>query len=340
MISKGVRIYLLKKLVRYLVTVFVSMLICFLIPRLAPGDPISSMLARLATAAGQSGSTGSTSGSSIVKYYIQKFGLDKDYLTQFVMYVSNLFRGDLGPSIMAYPTPVVDLIAEHLPWTIFLLGSTTVISWVIGNILGAFVGWSKHHKINAVIVSVSMSIGQIPYYLLSLILIYLFVYLVPIFPSGGGKSIFTTVGFNLPFIIDVLKHAMLPALSIILVNLGSTIVHMRGLMVSIQGSEFLKFAEAKGLSKNVILMKYAFRNALLPQVTSLGMSLGFILSGSMLVEWIFAYPGMGQLFVTSLRYFDYNVMNAVFLLTIFGVLTANLLLDLLYPLIDPRIKSA
>jgi peptide/nickel transport system permease protein len=333
MISRETRAYILSKVVRYVITVFAAIFICFLIPRLAPGDPISSLLARLRTTAGPG-------GSDVVKHYIERFGLDKDYLTQFLMYLANLFRGDLGPSIMAYPKPVAELIAERLPWTIFLLGSTTVISWIIGNILGAFVGWSKNEKLNAMIVSVCITISQIPFYIFSLVLIYLFVYLIPIFPSSGAKSIFTSPGFNLPFILDVLNHAMLPALSIILVNLGSTIIHMRGLIVSIKGSEFLKFAEAKGLSKKTILMKYAFRNALLPQVTSLGMSLGFILSGSMIVEWVFAYPGIGQLFVNSLTYFDYNVMNAIFLLTIFGVLTANLLLDLLYPLIDPRIKSA
>ncbi len=337
--TRQTTVYLAKKLTRYFVTVFVSILVCFLLPRLAPGDPITALLSRLAKAAGQVITPGQSGGSEIVQFYIKKFGLDKDVLTQFFVYVNNILRGDLGPSIMAYPRPVADLIAERLPWTIFLLGSTTIIAWVIGNVLGAFVGWSRNHRVNAIVIGVSLAVSQIPFYILSLILIYLFVYLFPILPSSGGKSIYTIMGPNLPFIIDALVHAVLPSLSIILVSLGGTIIEMRGLIQSILGSDFLKFAETKGLRKNVILMQYAFKNALLPQVTSLGMSIGFILSGSMIVEWIFAYPGMGQLFVNSLAYYDYNVMNAIFLLTIFGVLTANLLIDLLYPLFDPRVRG-
>lgn len=336
-LTKEIGIYLLKKITRYVITIFIATLISFLIPRLMPGDPITAILDKLTLLSGERVDEGSQ--AVIVQHFIQKFGLDKDYLTQYVLYISNVFRGDLGPSIMAYPRGVMELLLERLPWTIGLLGTATLISWTTGNVLGAFVGFSEKAKTNAVIISLCMAVSRIPYYIFSLLLIYCFVYIIPLFPWGGGKSVYTTIGFNLPFLQDVLYHSFLPALSIVITGVGTTVISMRGLMQSIKGSDFLKFAEAKGLSKNTILMKYAFRNALLPQVTSLGMSLGFMLGGSMLVEWIFAYPGIGRLFVISLVYFDYNTMNAIFLLTIFGVLTANLLIDLLYPLIDPRVKT-
>lgn len=341
-ISKETSVYLAKKFIRYFITLFVSLGVTFLIPRLVPGDPILALLVRLSSAGGQTltPQTVLSSSSGVVRFYVQKFGLDKDLFTQFILYINNLFHWDFGPSIMAYPRTVSSLMIDRIPWTIGLLITVTLVSWVIGNVIGAFVGWSKRAKTNAMIISTSMVISQIPYYILSLVLIYIFAVIFPVLPIGGGHSIFTIPGFNAAFIIDVFRHSMLPALSIILVSLGTTILSMRGMMQHILGSDYLRFAETKGLKKNVIMMRYAFRNALLPQVTGLGLSLGFIMSGAMLTEWIFSYPGMGTLFVTSLAYLDYNVMQGIFVMTIFGVLTTNLLLDLIYPLIDPRVKSS
>jgi len=277
-------------------------------------------------------------GEEIVKAYKQMFGLEGDLFTQYIRYLSQVLRGSLGVSIAFFPTPVEALIARALPWTIGLLTTAVIISWALGNIFGALVGWSRNSKINIAIASVCLVLSRIPYYVLALILVLVFAYYIPLFPVSGAMRMGATPRLTLDFILDVMKHAFLPALSIILSSLGGWLIGMRSLIINLQGEDFLMFAEAKGLKKNAILMKYAFRNALLPQVTGLALSLGYTVSGSLLVEAIFGYPGVGSLYVTAIGLNDYNLIQGMTLIIIFSVLTANLLIDLLYPLIDPRIR--
>jgi peptide/nickel transport system permease protein len=305
-----------------------------MLPRFMPGNPIDAMLAQMSFLGAST-----PEGEKIAEAYKKEFGLDKDLLTQYIAYLRQLFAGKLGLSIMAYPTEVEVLIARALPWTIGLLLTTTLIAWTLGNVLGAFVGWSGKRKLNSALVVISLCLHQIPYYLLGLILVFAFAYILPIFPTGGGYDFRLSPGFDPKFVVSVIRHSTLPALSIVLVAVGGWMIGMRSLIVSILGEDYLLFAEAKGLKKNVIMMKYAFRNALLPQVTGLVLSLGFLVNGALLTEQIFAYPGMGSLFVNAFNYRDYNVMQAVFLLSTLGVLGACFLLDIMiYPLVDPRIR--
>jgi peptide/nickel transport system permease protein len=298
-----------------------------------PGNPIDAYLIKLA----QLGVT-IPSGSLVYKTYIQEFGLDKDLLTQFVLYIRQILKGDLGVSIMAYPENVSALLLRSLPWSLVLLLTTTIIAWVIGNILGAFIGWSSKKRVNAVLVSFSLVLNQIPYYIFAIILVMLFVYYIPLFPSSGGYDIGLTPGFNAKFFISMIRHAILPALSIIVVAVTSWMLSMRALVVSILGDDYLMFAKAKGLRKHTILMKYAFRNALLPQVTGLALGLGSIVNGALLTEYVFAYPGIGWLFLRAFGYRDYIVMQAGFLFLTLSVLGACFLIDILYPLLDPRVR--
>lgn len=325
--------YLTRRLVSYLITIFASMTLIFIIPRLAPGDPIAQLILRMEMQGIASG------GEAMVEAYITRFGLDKDMWTQYVLWLSNLLNGNMGLSMRWFPVSVQELIANALPWTIGLLIVVITLGWLIGNILGAFVGWrSEHSKINWIIASIAIVINQIPFYILGLLLVMIFAFYIPLFPSAGGSShmrIFS--GITLAYVIDVFYHATLPALSVIIVSVGGYLVRMRSLIVNIKGEDYVRFAQARGLRKNRILMKYAFRNALLPQVTSLAMSLGSICSGSLIIEWIFSYPGIGSLYVTAISNFDYNVIQGITLLIIFGVMTAILIIDLIYPLIDPRI---
>lgn len=281
----------------------------------------------------------STQGAAAAAAFKEKFGLNKDLFTQYVLYWEQLLRGDLGPSMAYFPSSVMDVILQGLPWTMGLLSIVTILAWAIGNILGAMVGITGDRKMNSVLISLSMCFNRIPYFILGLIFIYYFSYAVHLFPSSGAYSMFAIVGFNLNFIIDVIWHATLPALSIMIGTVGGWILTMRSQIVSILGSDYLAFAEAKGLKKNVILMRYAFRNAMLPQVTHLGMELGFIVSGAMMTEMIFAYPGIGMTFIESLKLRDINVMQGIFLFITLSVLTANLVIDIIYPLIDPRVRQ-
>jgi len=323
---------MVKRLISYFVTLFAAFTIIFLIPRFAPGDPIQALLMRLSLQGQQI-----PGGDEIVKAYKKMFGLEGDLFTQYVNYISQVLRGNLGISIAFFPTPVEALIARALPWTIGLLTTTIILSWILGNVFGALIGWSKSSKINMVIATICLVLSRIPYYVLALVLILVFAYYIPLFPVSGAMRMGATPSLSLEFILDVMRHAFLPSLSIILSSLGGWLISMRSLIINLQGEDFLLFAEAKGLKRNVILMKYAFRNALLPQVTGLALSLGYTVSGSLLVEAIFAYPGVGSLYITALGLNDYNLIQGMTLLIIFAVLTANLLIDLLYPLIDPRI---
>lgn len=276
-------------------------------------------------------------GYELIQEYTRRFGLDQDLFSQYLNYLRNLFQGDLGYSIAFFPMKVWDITQNALPWTIMLLVTTTIMSWVAGNLLGTFIGWHRGGKADKVITWTALSLSRIPYYFTALILVFVLAYKIPIFPPLGAYSIGKVPSLSVDFIIDAISHAILPALSILTVAVGGWMISMRSMIVNILGEDYLLLAEAKGLKKNTIMMKYAFRNALLPQITGLAMSLGFIVNGALLMESIFKYPGMGTLFINALNRQDYNLMQGVFLITTLSVLAANLLIDLIYPLVDPRI---
>ncbi|MGQ9631629.1 MAG: ABC transporter permease [bacterium] len=332
MINRAFIRYLWKRLIIYLITVFAAVTINFFIPRLIPGDPISTLLLRMS----QQGQV-IPGGQELVEAFKKRFGLEGNWLIQYKSYILRLLQGDLGPSIMSFPMTVQELIVKALPWTIGLLVVAVLISWIMGNLLGAFIGWRRESRADTVITSISLCLSQIPYYFLALILVFLLAYTIPLFPASGA---FTTIGGRLKglrFFVDIIYHAILPALSIVTVSVGGWIITMRSMVLTTLGEDYILLAEAKGLQRNVILVKYALRNALLPQVTGLGMALGFIMNGALLTETIFNYPGLGSLLLAAIGNVDYNLMQGILLMTIVSVLTANLILELVYPLVDPRI---
>lgn len=325
--------YLAKRIITLAISVLLGISLVFFIPRLSPHDPVQEFLMRLEMQEESWGSEG------LVDAYVEKFGLDKSYWAQFVLWVSNVFRGDLGLSLMYYPSTVMSVIKTAVPWSIGLLSVTTVIGWVFGNFLGAMVGWfAEKSKWNWVLAYVSIFLNRIPYYILALLLIMVFCFYIPILPSGGGMSydrIFK--GITLDYIMDIIYHATLPALSLILVSLGGSIVAMRSLIVNVKAEDFIVFAQARGLNKWRIMYKYAFRNAMLPAFTGLIMGLGGIVGGSMIIEWLFSYPGLGTYAVNAIKNYDYNVIQGITLFTITATMTATFILDMVYPLVDPRI---
>jgi peptide/nickel transport system permease protein len=328
------RNYIIKRLIWFLAIAFFAITINFFLPRLIPGDPYLSLLNDMRRK-GQA--LNIEDFMKHINNYRIRFGLDKDLPTQYFMYLQQLFQGDIGVSLMAFPAPVITLILRVLPWSLGLLFNVTIISWTLGVVLGSLVALRRESKILNFFHFISLGLVQIPYYIIALILVSLLAYVIPLFPSSGGYSIGMMPGLNLSFIADVLYHSFLPALSLIIVSVGGWMIEMRGVTTTILGEDYILYAEATGLKKRTILIRYAFRNALLPEITRLAMSLGGIVGGALLLEIIFSYPGMGQLLLFAMNHMDYNIMQGVFLFSTLSTLVAVLLIDLLYPLVDPRV---
>jgi len=300
-----------------------------------PGDPISLYFQTLACRYKVSISN----YQSIVEEYRKAFGLDKDLFTQYICFLKNvILNRDLGPSILAFPTHSQVLILRALPWSIGLLSIAALISWCLGIILGTVLGWLRGGKLDSIIFILSLVFSQIPIYYLGLILIFLMAFIFGLLPSGGAYSAAIIPRFSLTFILDVIRHAILPALSIIIVTASSFIISQRQLVISILGEDYLMFAKAKGLRRLRLLYRYVLRNSIIPQVVALGIMLGFTVSGALMVEMVFNYPGMGTLFKLAMESLDYNTLQGIILMTIFVVLTLNFLIDLLLPLFDPRVR--
>jgi len=325
--------YLSERFVIFVATIFISITTVFFVPRLTPGNPLSAVFSNLA------GVGGSLNAPQLIEEYNRLFGLDRSLWEQYVSFLRELVRGNLGYSIGSFPSHVSDMLRSAIPWTIGLLTVTTLISWVLGSLIGAVVGWrgGKSRFVQA-LVSVALVLYTIPYYILAIILVFLFAFYWRIFPLSGAYSVGLRPGLSLDFALDVLRHAALPALSMIVVSLGWWFLSMRSLITSLKGEDYILQAEAKGLSERRILWGYAFRNALLPQATGLAISLGHIVGGALITEVIFAYPGLGWLIYNSIKGLDFPVIQGGVLLIVFSVALANFAIDMVYPLIDPRIR--
>ena len=230
------------------------------------------------------------------------------------------------------------MIAEALPWTVALLGTTTVVSFALGTFLGALLGWPRAPRWMRWLMPPLWALHAIPFFLLGLILIYLFAFRFPVLPMFGGYSAGAFPAFTGPFVLDLLRHAILPALSIVLVATGGWALSMRGMMVTTQGEDYVIFAEAKGLRSLTIFLRYCVRNALLPQATGLALALGQIVSGAVLVEVIFGYPGIGTVLFQAIRENDHFLIQGIVFTVIIALGLATLILDAIYPLLDPRIS--
>jgi len=326
--------YLVRRLFVFFIVLWLAATVNFLIPRISPVNPIRE---RLLQAVGQGG-VSLAPMEEMVKSYEARFGLDKPMYVQYVNYMSDLFHLDFGYSITRFPNRVSDMILKALPWTLFLITVSTLLSFAVGTLLGALLAWSKSPRWIYWISPPLLTLSAIPYYLLGLVLIFFFAFLLKWFPLGGGYSLGTLPSMSLRFVQDALSHSVLPAASIILSGCGFWALSMRGMMVTTQGEDYMTLAEAKGLSDRRIFLRYGIRNAILPQTTSLALSLGYVVSGSVLVEVVFGYPGVGSLLWQAVRTFDYFIIYGVTFMIIVAIGLATLILDLVYPLLDPRIS--
>lgn len=328
------RRYILTRTLTLVASVYVSITVVFLIPRLVPGNPLDAVFARLAQMGARVGS------EELIEEYKRMFGLDKDLLTQYMSFLNELAKGNLGYSINSFPTTVAELLVRAVPWTVGLLGVTTIISWVLGTLIGAVVGWRGDRSMaSRLLVPFALLMYITPYYILAILLLFFFAYYLNLFPSSGGYTVGMELrGLTLDFILDVLHHSVLPALSIVIASLGWWFLSMRSMIITVKGEDFVLMAYAKGLKEKTVMWRYAFRNAILPQTTGLAISLSHIVGGALLTEVIFAYPGIGWLIYTAITSLDYPVIQGSVLLVIVAVALANYFIDLVYPLIDPRIR--
>jgi len=273
-----------------------------------------------------------------VQAYETKFGLDRPLWQQYGSYMNDMLHGDLGFSISNYPKTVWELILEGLPWTMGLLLTTTLLAFVIGSLLGALMAWPKASNLFRYILPSLLIFGAIPAYVIALTLIYFVAFRWKLLPIGGGYGIGMFPGFNIGFIKDVLVHSMLPALALVLAGAGGWAIGMRGMLVTIQGEDYMTFGEAKGLKNWRLFYRYAVRNALLPQVTGLALALSFIVSGSVLVELVMGYPGIGTLLARSINQLDYFMIYGIVFVIITGIAITMFIMDMIYPFLDPRIS--
>jgi peptide/nickel transport system permease protein len=327
--------YLLKKLLIYAIIFFTALTVCFVFVRLIPGNPIQRLLLNLRRKYG-----GRPDAQKLIEAYIKKFGLDLDIGSQYMKYLHGVFIDfNLGPSTLAFPTPAINLVMMRMPWTIGLCVTAILISWTLGIVIGVFLGYRKNSKIDTVLYTAAMGFSQIPSVLFAVLLLLFFGYMLAWFPTKWAYDPNLTVSLNLDFIASVLYHSFLPGLAFVLTDFIGWFMSTRATTVTILGEDYLLFARAKGLKKIRLLKRYVLRNVLLPQITGLAMTLGGAVNGIFLIEWVFQYPGVGGLLGQASGALDYNTFQAIILISTLSVLAANFVIDIMYPLIDPRIKA-
>jgi peptide/nickel transport system permease protein len=318
-------------------TIWGAFTVAFFVFRMLPVNPVDAWIKALE----RQYSTKVAGGAEMVNYYKEQFGLNGTLPEQYVRYVYNvIIKQDLGPSFINFPTPVQTLIMQRLPWTIMLLGTSVVLSWVLGLIVGLLAGWFRESRLSGAITNLSVALSQIPPYLVAVFLILFLGYQLHLLPYRGAWDAQYPIGFTWEFISSALSHAILPAMSIVLVSVAGWILSTRSLIITLLGEDYLTYAEAKGLKSWNIMSRYALRNAMLPQATALALTLGFVMNGQLLIEILFVYPGIGELLSRAIQLFDFNTIMGVILLSIVSVMTASLLVDLALPAIDPRIRTA
>jgi len=327
--------YLLPRIGQWALVIFIGVTVTFIIPRLSPNDPVETRVGQMMMSGGQ---VYPEAVAHLREALTEMYGLKGSSWEQYVAFWGRLFRGDLGPSLSTFPTPVTTLIAQAMPWTLGLLLTAVLISWVLGNVLGAFASYYPKSRIMSVIDVLSQAVRPIPYYVMALVMLIMFAYVIKIFPFSGAYPPGTRVQLTPQFMLTVIKHSALPALSLVTLGMGGWFLGMKSLCSNIISEDYVVYAETTGLHENKILFNYVMRNALLPQITGLGLQLGSIFSGALIMEVVFGYPGMGMLTLQAVMGNDYSLIMGIAIFSIVGVATSVLILDLIYPLFDPRVR--
>jgi len=322
--------FFIRRGVFYIVTAWAAVTLNFFLPRMMPGDPVSAMIIK----------AGGTISPDAINSLRVLFGLDngQNLWQQYVAYWGQLFHGDLGYSFSFYPTPVAEVIDQSLPWTVGLVGIATVLSVLLGTTVGTLIGWRRGTKADAVL-PVATFFSAVPYFWFGLIAILLFAVTWDIFPSSKGYQPGLIPAWNWEFISSVLWHGILPALTIVVSSISGWILGMRNMMVTVGSEDYVTVAQAKGLKERRVMVSYAARNAILPQISSFALALGFIVGGTLVMEMVFSYPGIGYVLYQAVVGNDYPLMQGCFLVITLAILVANMLADVVYAFLDPRTRQ-
>jgi ABC-type dipeptide/oligopeptide/nickel transport system permease component len=324
--------YFLRRSGFFVLTLWAAVTLNFLIPRLQPGNPAQAMVERL---------TGQNKAPNPAQVHAISLMLGLPHtglLAQYWQYLGSIATLHFGYSYTYFPYPVMHMIAQALPWTLVLVGTTQIIGFAVGTALGAFAAGRRNSTFDSVVSLGSTFLGTLPFFWIALLLLYIFAFVFPVFPQGGGYSGSVTPELSLSFFLDAAYHSILPAIVLLITAPIGWIMSMRNNMVQILGADYTRLARAKGLTSRRIVLNYTARNAILPNVTGFAMALGTLIGGQVFVEEIFRYPGMGLLLFQAIGNKDYPMMQAVFLILTVGVLVANLVADFLYGVLDPRVR--
>lgn len=322
--------FILRRLGFYAIAAWASITLNFFLPRFMPGDPASAIFAR---AQGRM-------EPAAIEAMKKAYGLSDDPLpVQYWSYIRAIFRGDLGTSFSSFPASVTEVIGTGMAWTLLLGLTSVIIAFALGSLLGILGAWRRGGMLDSVLPPLLMFVGSFPYFWLATVGLFYLGFQWDLFPLRHAYDAGLRPGWNWEFIGSALRHIVLPAGTVVLVSIGGWVLGMRNTMISTLAEDYVTMAEAKGLSQRRVMFAYAARNALLPNVTAFGMALGFVLSGALLTEVVFSYPGLGYQLLNAVRGLDYPLMQGLFLMITLAVLAANLLVDLVYVRLDPRVRG-
>lgn len=330
---KGYIKYFRKKIIWFILTLIVAVVLNFVLPRLMPADPVAAITGKMAQ-----GMTDASAVAEIYSRYEEEFGTNKPMHQQFFVFVKNMFRGDFGTSFSQYPRSVSDIISSSIMWTIALQLPAIIVGWLIGNLLGALAAYIKK-GFDKVLMPLSLFISNIPAFGMAVMLLVLFSVKLKVTPIGGGYAFDMIPNFSWAFIKSVIEHYQLPFWSIVLISIGGQAVGMRSMSIYELNADYVKYARFLGI-KDRKIVGYVFRNAMLPQVTGLVMSIGTMVGGALVAEIIFSYPGLGSTMYAAVTAADYPLISATTLIITLMVLAMTFLLDIIYAFIDPRVKAA
>ena len=330
----GYASYVGRRLAQFLLVVFIGINIAYLVTHASPIDPVEQSISAVTSF----GNTAPDAIEQMRNSLRELYGLGGTPVQQYLTFWKRILSADFGPSLSAFPTPVGTLIGRALPWTAGLLAVSTLVAWVLGNLLGGLAGYYRQSRGLKLLGVIAMGLHPIPYYILAMLLLILFGFIWPVLPISGGATMNLPQTMTVEFVGSVLQHAILPALSLILIGVGSWFLGMRSLVSNVLAEDYVVYAELAGVNSWRILTSYVMRNALVPQVTGLAMSLGGIFNGAVITEKVFGYPGLGSLLVDAVYAGDYGLVLGVTTISILGVSVGVLAIDLLYPLLDPRVK--
>jgi peptide/nickel transport system permease protein len=326
--------YAARRFIQFAFVIVTGITLAFIIAHLSPVDPVEQSLSLMTGF-----SASDPRAIEILRQSLSElYGVKGNLFDQYLIFWRRVLTGDFGPSLSAFPTPVMTIILRTMPWTFGLLVLSTLFAWIAGNTLGALAGYFRDNRLLKAIGMAVMALQPIPTYITGLTLVICLGYLWPILPISGGAQVNLAPAFDRTYVWSVLVHGTLPALTLVLVGLGGWFISMRSLVSNIVTDDHVIYAELAGVRPKLIFSQYVARNAMLPQVTGLALNLGHVFSGAVIVEFIFGYPGMGRLLITAIYAGDYSLVLGVATIAIISVATVMFLIDILYPLIDPRVK--